>query len=93
MAEKSFPLNKEQLEKIASEYGTPFYLYDEKAIRDNMARFTKAFSIFPEFREYFAVKAMPNPYMLKILAECGSTINFILWVHKMNITCCYNWLL
>ena len=71
MAEKSFPLNKEQLEKIASEYGTPFYLYDEKAIRDNMARFTKAFSIFPEFREYFAVKAMPNPYMLKILAECG----------------------
>lgn len=67
----NFPLSHERLLELAKKFPTPFYLYDEKAIRDNMADFTKAFSIFPKFTEHFAVKAMPNPYMLKVLAGCG----------------------
>ena len=70
----NFPLTKPQLDNLIEDFPTPFYLYDEKAIRENMQRFTKAFSIFPSFREHFAVKACPNPYILKILAEegCGA---------------------
>ncbi len=70
----NFPLTQAQLDNLIQDFPTPFYLYDEKAIRENMKRFTKAFSIFPLFREHFAVKACPNPYILKILAEegCGS---------------------
>lgn len=70
----SFPLSKAQLDDLISKFPTPFYLYDEKAIRENMQKFTKAFSIFPVFREHFAVKACPNPYILKILAQegCGA---------------------
>ena len=70
----SFPLSKAQLDDLISKFPTPFYLYDENAIRENMQKFTKAFSIFPVFREHFAVKACPNPYILKILAQegCGA---------------------
>lgn len=70
----SFPLSKAQLDDLISKFPTPFYLYDEKAIRENMQKFTKAFSIFPVFREHFAVKACPNPYILRILAQegCGA---------------------
>lgn len=70
----NFPLTNEQLKKVAEKYPTPFYIYDEKAIRENMRYFKKAFSIFPDFREYFAVKALPNPYILSILKEegCGT---------------------
>lgn len=84
MSEKTFPLNHEQLERLTETFETPFYLYDEKAIRENMRRFTKAFSIFPSFKEYFAVKACPNPYILKILksegcgADCSSLPELIL---------------
>lgn len=70
----NFPLLHNELEKLTKLYPTPFYIYDERAIRENMRRFTKAFSIFPAFREFFAVKACPNPYIMKILAEegCGA---------------------
>lgn len=70
----NFPLSNSQLSNLVKDFPTPFYLYDEKAIRENMRRFTKAFSIFPVFCEHFAVKACPNPYILKILAEegCGT---------------------
>lgn len=73
MPEK-FPLNNEELINLTKKFQTPFYLYDEKAIRQNMKEFTKAFSIFPKFREHYAVKACPNPYILKILASegCGA---------------------
>ncbi len=69
-----FPLSHDELVSLTERFPTPFYLYDEKAIRGNMRRFTDAFSVFPEFREHFAVKACPNPYILKILAEegCGA---------------------
>lgn len=69
---KNFPLTKSQIIDIAKTYPTPFYLYDEKAIIDNMARFTDAFKIFPSFKEHFAVKACPNPHILNILKSCGA---------------------
>ena len=68
---KNFPLSHEELKALVKKFPTPFYLYDEKGIRENMRRFTKAFSNFPSFREYFAVKALPNPYILKILKTEG----------------------
>jgi diaminopimelate decarboxylase len=71
MSIKTFPLSKAQLEELAGQYNTPFYLYDEEAIRKNVRRLIAAFSVFPSYKEHFAVKAMPNPYMLKILAEEG----------------------
>ena len=71
MSEKYFPLTKDGLAKLAERYPTPFYIYDEKAIREHARRFFKAFSRFPNFREFFAVKACPNPYVLKILASEG----------------------
>ena len=67
-------VNKEQLEKICAEYPTPFHLYDEKGIRENARRMKEAFAWNPGFKEYFAVKATPNPQILKILREegCGT---------------------
>jgi diaminopimelate decarboxylase len=71
MSQKYFPLDKSALEKIARQYPTPFYLYDEKAIIENARRIKAAFSVFPSYKNHFAVKALPNPYMLKILAAEG----------------------
>lgn len=73
MDKKPF-VTKEQLERITEEYPTPFYLYDEKGIRENAERLKKAFAWNPGYREYFAVKAAPNPYLLQILKEegCGT---------------------
>ena len=67
-------VNKQQLENIAAQYPTPFYIYDERGIRENARRLNKAFAWNPGFKEYFAVKATPNPQILKILREegCGA---------------------
>lgn len=72
MEKKPF-VTKEQLEEIAKTYPTPFYLYDEKGIRENAMKLKEAFSWNKGFREYFAVKATPNPFILNILKEydCG----------------------
>lgn len=74
MAQKIPFVTKEQLEEIASHYATPFYLYDEKGIRETARRVNKAFSWNKGFKEYFAVKATPTPAILKILHEegCGA---------------------
>ncbi len=74
MSEKIPFVTKEQLEDIASRYATPFYLYDEKGIRETARRVNKAFSWNKGFKEYFAVKATPTPGILKILYEegCGA---------------------
>lgn len=63
-----------QLEAIVQDYPTPFHLYDEKGIRENARRLKRAFSWNKGFKEYFAVKATPNPAILKILKEegCGA---------------------
>jgi len=69
--EKKPFVTKEQLDEIIRQYPTPFHLYDEKGIRENAARLREAFSWNKGYKEYFAVKATPNPYILKILRECG----------------------
>ena len=66
-----FPLSKSQLEEIIQTYPTPFHIYDEKAIRLNARRLNKAFAWNPGFQEFFAVKAAPNPFLMKILKEEG----------------------
>jgi diaminopimelate decarboxylase len=71
MAEKTVPLSKTQLEAIIRRHPTPFHLYDEQAIRANARRLLRAFAWAPGFREFFAVKACPNPHVLKILQEEG----------------------
>ena len=73
MSKKSF-VSKEKLDEIAAQYATPFYLYDEAAIRETARRVNKAFAWNQGFKEYFAVKATPNPAILKILHEegCGA---------------------
>ena len=64
-------VTKEKLEEIIQKYPTPFHLYDEKGIRENARRLKSAFSWNKGFREYFAVKATPNPYILQVLREEG----------------------
>ena len=71
MNQKYFPLDRAALEKLADNYPTPFYIYDEKAIIENVRRIKAAFSVFPSYKNHFAVKALPNPYVLKILAAEG----------------------
>ena len=67
-------VTKEQLDEIVKKYPTPFHLYDEKGIRENARKLKQAFAWNPGFKEYFAVKATPNPTILKILKEegCGT---------------------
>ncbi|BCJ92930.1 diaminopimelate decarboxylase [Anaerocolumna cellulosilytica] len=65
----------EQLKEIIKEHKTPFHIYDEKGIRENARRLKEAFSWNKGFREYFAVKATPNPYLLKILKEEGCGVD------------------
>jgi diaminopimelate decarboxylase len=67
-------VTKELIEKISQDIPTPFHIYDEKGIRENARALLKAFSWNKGFKEYFAVKATPNPFILKILQEegCGT---------------------
>ncbi len=64
-------VTKEQLDEIIKTYPTPFHIYDEKGIRENVKAVKEAFSWNKGFREYFAVKANPNPFLIKILNEYG----------------------
>ncbi|WP_303160885.1 diaminopimelate decarboxylase [Ruminococcus champanellensis] len=66
---------KEIVERIAAQYPTPFYLYDEKGIRENARKLKQAFAWNKGYREYFAVKATPNPFILKILQEEGCGVD------------------
>ncbi|MBR4101039.1 MAG: diaminopimelate decarboxylase [Oscillospiraceae bacterium] len=68
-------ITKEKAEEIAKTYPTPFHIYDEKGIRENARLVQKAFSWNKGFREYFAVKATPNPFLLKILQEEGCGVD------------------
>lgn len=64
-------ITKTQAEEIAKKYPTPFHIYDERGIRENAKAVKEAFSWNSGFREYFAVKATPNPYLMQILKEYG----------------------
>ena len=73
MEKKAF-VTKEKIEEIVKKYPTPFHIYDEKGIRENAKAMKEAFAWNKGFKEYFAVKACPNPFLMKILHEygCGS---------------------
>tara|TARA_S200000501_G_scaffold253985_1_gene238015 strand:+ start:646 stop:1911 length:1266 start_codon:yes stop_codon:yes gene_type:complete len=91
MSKKNIPLSKEELEELTKTYPTPFYIYDEKAIKENARKLNKAFSWNKGFKEFYAVKAVPNPYILKILknegfgGDCSSYPEMIL-CEKVNIS-------
>ena len=68
-------LTLEQAREIAARYPTPFHIYDERGIRENAARVREAFAWNKGFREYFAVKATPNPFLLNILKEYGCGVD------------------
>ncbi len=88
---KSLPFTKAEIEQVIQKHPTPFHLYHEQAIRQNTRELLAAFSWAPGFKEYFAVKATPNPYILKILkeeglgADCSSLAELIL-AEKAGIT-------
>lgn len=74
MEKKTF-VTLEKLKEIDKTYPTPYHLYDEKGIRENALRLRDAFSWNKGFKEYFAVKATPNPFILNILKECGCGVD------------------
>ncbi|HYW84902.1 MAG TPA: diaminopimelate decarboxylase, partial [Spirochaetia bacterium] len=84
MTEKGLPLSREKLEKIVQTHPTPFHIYDEKGIRENARALKSAFSWAEGFREFFAVKACPNPHILKITrsegfgADCSSMAELVM---------------
>lgn len=64
-------VTKEKIEEITAQFPPPYHLYDEKGIRENAKAVKEAFSWNPGFREYFAVKACPNPALIQIMREYG----------------------
>ena len=91
------PLNLNELEKIADNYDTPYYLYDEESIKNNARIYMYIFKkYFPNMEQYYAVKALPNPSILNILKECGmgfdcsspeeiQIVNIVDYYRKTNI--------
>jgi len=71
MADKRLPFTRDKIEEIVKTFPTPFHIYDEKGIRENARALKKAFSWAEGFREFFAVKALPNPQILSIIKEEG----------------------
>ena len=77
-------VTKEQVEEIVKTYPTPFHLYDEAGIRANAKAVCEAFAWNPGFREYFAVKATPNPFLLDILKVCSWIIQQYLQIDRLT---------
>jgi len=92
---KTVPFTQKQLQAVTAEYPTPFHLYDEKAIVKNARKMQELFAWIPGFKNYYAVKACPNPAILKILekegfgADCSSLPELVLadrsGIHSENI--------
>jgi len=90
MADKKLPFSKNQMQQIIKSYPTPFHIYDEKAIINNARRLKEAFKDIVGFKEYFAVKATPNPFIVKILKDEGfgadcSSLPELLLAEKVGI--------
>lgn len=88
--EKEAFVNKAQIEEIVKTYPTPFHIYDEKGIRANAKALREAFSWNPGYKEFFAVKATPNPFLINILRDygCGtdcSSMTELMLSHAMGI--------
>ena len=76
-------VSREKLAEITAQFPTPFHLYDEKGVRERARALHKAFSWNPGFKEYFAVKATPNPAILKILKEEGCGVDCASYVELL----------
>ena len=91
MTRKKTPFDLQKIKEITKTYPTPFVIYDKKWIIENMNYFKNAFSILPWFKNYFAVKACPNPSIINILkdlwswADCSSMWELVL-SEKLGIT-------
>ena len=96
MNKKTVPFTEEQIRSIIAKYPTPFHIYDEKAIVDNVRKLIKAFDWAHDFKEYFAVKAAPNPYLMRLLqkegvgADCSSIVScqFKLFIIHPGVKLC-----
>lgn len=75
MTTKKLPFSKQQLDKILEKYPTPFHIYDERGIKENARRFIRSFSWNPGFKEFYAIKSAPNPYLMKIMHQEGYGID------------------
>lgn len=87
----NLPFDLTRAEKIADEFGTPLYIYDEAGIRNKVRKINQAFTWVNRYKNYFAVKALPNPAILKILHEEGmgfdcSSRTELLMVQRLDIT-------
>ena len=87
----NFPLSHNQLVELTQKHATPFHIYDESMIRNNAGRLNRVFAWMPGFMNYFAVKALPNPFILKVLKECGmgadcSSLAELVLAEKAGIT-------
>lgn len=84
MVSKELPFTQDKIAEIITEHPTPFHLYDKKGILSNAKDLKKAFGVVHGFKEFFAVKALPNPYIMKILrregfgADCSSMAELLL---------------
>lgn len=90
MEKKPF-FSKAQIEEIVKTYPTPFHIYDEKGLRDNAAAVKEAFAWNKGYKEFFAVKAEPNPFIMKLLKEYGvgsdcSSLTELMLAEKCGIT-------
>jgi len=88
---EEFPWTEEQIVDIAKRFPTPFHIYDEQGIRNTVRGLNAAFSWCPGFKNHFAVKATPNPHILKVLQEegCGvdcSSVTELVLSEKMGFT-------
>lgn len=75
MLEKELPFDKEKLEQIIQDHPTPFHIYDEKGMMDYAEKFSQAFSWNQGFKEYYAIKAAPNPFLMRLLRKKGFGID------------------
>lgn len=87
---KSLPFTEKKIQEISRDFPTPFHIYDEGGIRENARKLIKAFAWASGFKEYFAVKACPNPYIMQILKEEGfgadcSSLPELLLAEKVGI--------
>ncbi|WP_372774991.1 diaminopimelate decarboxylase [Mangrovibacterium sp.] len=84
MIGKKLPFTKEEIEKVIETHPTPFHIYDEKAMMEYARKFNEAFSWNEGFKEYYAIKAAPNPYLMKLLRkesfgiDCSSMAELVL---------------
>ena len=91
MTEKKLPFTKKEMVDIIGKFPTPFHIYDWQGMKANAERLLKAFSWAPGYKEYFAVKACPNPQIIKLLSGLGfgtdcSSLPELIISERMGIT-------